>query len=142
LESPERFGNWLRIIAVNECRRYLRRKRPRFVPVSEIGEGDVVLSEHLLPVDQQHDLQDQQREREHLEAAALTALNQLSEDNRQALTLYYLGGYTTEEVAAFLGTSGPAVKMRLHRVRKQLQKEGLMSRSSVSVRSKSERRNA
>ncbi len=56
----------------------------------------MVLSEHLLPVDQQHDLQDQQREREHLEAAALTALNQLSEDNRQALTLYYLGGYTTE----------------------------------------------
>jgi DNA-directed RNA polymerase specialized sigma24 family protein len=27
LATPERFGNWLRIIAVNECRLYLRRAR-------------------------------------------------------------------------------------------------------------------
>ena len=32
LAMPERFGNWLRIIAVNECRLYLRRARSTPLP--------------------------------------------------------------------------------------------------------------
>ena len=123
LNAPARFGNWLRIIAVNECRLYLRRAHPDFVPVSRIHEAEAAPSEHLLPADQQRDVREQRVGRERLETAALQALGGLPEGNRQALTLYYLGGYTTEEVAGFLGISGPAAKMRLHRARKQLRKE-------------------
>ena len=124
LGTPARFGNWLRVIATNECRLHLRRNRAdgSSVRLWEAGEG---LPDHLLPADQQRDLQEQREEREHLEETALAVLGRLSEKNRQALTLHYLGGHSVEAVAGFLGTSVGAVKMRLFRARKQLQKEAL-----------------
>lgn len=93
--------------------------------MGQIREADLALPEYLLPADRQRDMQEQRARRDRLDAAALSALGRLPEKNRQALTLYYLGGYTLDEVAAFLGTSGQAVKMRLHRARKQLRKEAL-----------------
>ena len=53
------------------------------------------------------------------------ALNRLSEPNRQALTMYYLGESSIKEAGLALGTSSQAAKMRIHRARKQLQKETL-----------------
>lgn len=53
------------------------------------------------------------------------ALNRLPEPNRQALTMYYLGESSIKEVGRALGTSSQAAKMRIHRARKQLQKETL-----------------
>ena len=124
LGTPARFGNWLRVIATNECRLHLRRGRVDGASVRlwEMEEG---IADHLLPADQQRDLQEQREEREHLEETALAVLGRLSEKNRQALTLHYLGGHSVEAVAGFLGTSVGAVKMRLFRARKQLQKEAL-----------------
>jgi len=119
LDTPARFGNWLRIIAANECRLHLRRSRPGLVPVGQIRETEVASA------DQQRDVRERETEREQLETAALQALSRLSEKNRQVLMLHYLGGHSTKEVAGFLGTSVPAVKMRLHRARKQLQEEAL-----------------
>ena len=118
LKAPERFGNWLRIIAANECRLHLRRNRPVAAP-------DAAPSEHLLPPDQQTDAEDQRAGQERLESAALLALGRLPEKNRQTLTLHYLGGHSVAQVAEFLGDSVPAVKMRLYRARRQLQKEAL-----------------
>jgi RNA polymerase sigma factor (sigma-70 family) len=123
LGTPARFGNWLRVIATNECRLHLRRGRIDGSSVRLWAEE--ALPSPLLPADQQRDLQEQREEREQLEETALAVLGRLSEKNRQALTLHYLGGHSVEAVAGFLGTSIGAVKMRLFRARKQLQKEAL-----------------
>ncbi|MDA0748306.1 MAG: sigma-70 family RNA polymerase sigma factor, partial [bacterium] len=53
LDDPDRFGNWLRTIAANECRQYLRRNRPRFVPFTQAQEMEGSVARHLLPPDQQ-----------------------------------------------------------------------------------------
>src|SRR6266545_189510 len=125
LSIPARFGNWLRIIAVNECRLYLRRKqatvRPERPFYDQVSWGQV----HSLSVEQQQEMYQQQDEHDRLGVAALRALERLSDTQRQALTLHYLSGYSLKEVGAFLGISPAAVKMRLHRARQQIQQEAI-----------------
>ena len=135
LEDATRFGHWLRVIAANECRLQLRRTRSGSARARRVREMEGALADHLPAVDEQGDAQRQSADREHLEVAAFRALDRLSEKNRQALTLYYLGGHGTEEMASFLGISIAAVKMRLYRARKQLQKEALkMVRNTLAER--------
>ena len=117
LDAPTRFGNWLRIIAANQARTHLRR---RSAPVIEPSEEMPV---HTLSAEQQAARREGEERKRLLEIAALEALKNLPEKNRQALILHYLGGRTTKQVAAFLGISGPAVKMQLHRARRHLQQE-------------------
>jgi len=51
------------------------------------------------------------------------ALNSLPETYQQVLSLYYLGGMNSREIARFVGTSPTAVRMRLSRARAQLKEE-------------------
>jgi RNA polymerase sigma factor (sigma-70 family) len=125
LAMPERFGNWLRIIAVNECRLYLRRARATHLPGRLLTEQTLAPQAHLMSVDAQQEWQQQQDYTERLRVAALQALGSLSETSRQAITLHYLSGYRLKDVAAFLGISSAAAKMRVHRARQQLQQEAI-----------------
>ena len=127
LDEPARFGNWLRIIAANQCRSHLRRHRPTLVPMSEaeIHRASPDLPAHALSPEQLAEAEEHQARQRKLEAATLEALGRLSDANRQALTLYYLGGHTAAEVGTFLGISTGAVKMRLQRARRQVRQEAL-----------------
>jgi RNA polymerase sigma factor (sigma-70 family) len=125
LTIPARFGNWLRIIAVNECRLYIRRQQATMRPERPCSEQVFWGQAHRMSVEQQQELHQQQDEHERLGVAALRALERLSDAHRQALTLHYLSGYSLKEVGAFLGISPAAVKMRLHRARQHIQKEAI-----------------
>jgi RNA polymerase sigma factor (sigma-70 family) len=125
LAMPERFGNWLRIIAVNECRLYLRRARSTHLPVQAFGNQPLAPQVHRMSVEAQQEWHQQQDYTERLRLAALQALGALSETSRQAITLHYLSGYRLKEVAAFLGITPAAAKMRLQRARHQLQQEAI-----------------
>jgi RNA polymerase sigma-70 factor (ECF subfamily) len=48
------------------------------------------------------------------------ALDAIPDDQREALILMYLQGYSVGEIAALAGTSASAVKMRLKRGREAL----------------------
>ena len=111
LKDPDRFAGWLRTIAMNRCRNYLRHKKPATVSVDTLG--DVAAGEES-PGDQAD-----------MSETTLLALGQLSEANRQALTLFYLGDYSVREIGKFLGVSEGAVKVRLYRARRQLREETL-----------------
>lgn len=120
LDEPARVGNWLRIIALNRARTYLRQKRPAPIPGSG---GDLPAPAHILSVEQLATVQEEERRQRVLEATALEALRRLPVLSCQLLVLCCSGGYTTAEAARLLGLSYAAAKMRLHRVRKQLQEE-------------------
>ena len=59
------------------------------------------------------------------------ALEALPEMQRQVLTLYYLAGMDTREIAEFLGTAPDTVRQRLSRARSQLKEEMLAMMSTT-----------
>ena len=125
LATPERFGNWLCIIARNECRLYLRQTHAMAAPGRTFYDQASSGQAHLVPAEQQQELRHQQDYQERLGAAALQALATLSEKNRQVITLYYLSGYSLKELGAVLGISPATAKMRLHRARQHLRQEAI-----------------
>ncbi len=54
------------------------------------------------------------------DGAVQEALEQLKPDEREVLLLTYWDGFTSAEIAALLNLPATAVRMRLHRARKQL----------------------
>ena len=130
LDQPERFGNWLRIIAANQARSHHRRRRILATSADDLSEAALrtaqeQIPQHVLSAEELELAREREEERKALEKATLSVLGRLSETKAQVLTLYYLGGHTLGEVAEFLDISGAAAKMRLHRARKQLQEEAV-----------------
>ena len=100
-DSPEHEKRWLYRVALNQCRDELRRKRRTEVPLEEAA---------LLAMPE--------AERELVAQVAA-----LPEKLRTVIHLHYYEGYTVEELAALLGVSVGAVKMRLMRGREALRRE-------------------
>ena len=91
-ESRESERSWLLTVAANRCRDSLRRaKRHPSVSMDELTELGAT-DEHALVLD---------------------ALMALPEKFRLVLTLHYVEGYSTSEIAGMIGRTPSAVKMRL-----------------------------
>jgi hypothetical protein len=69
--GPERFGNWLCIIARNECLLYLRQVHAIEASGRAFYDQACLGQAHLVPVEQQQELRHQQDYHERLGAAAL-----------------------------------------------------------------------
>ncbi|OGG54342.1 MAG: hypothetical protein A3F84_09275 [Candidatus Handelsmanbacteria bacterium RIFCSPLOWO2_12_FULL_64_10] len=109
LREPDRFASWLYAIAVNVARDHLRRRREaqpihEATPAPALDSGD----EHA---------------RRALHRRIQQALTALSEIHRETVTLYYINGYTCDEVGGFLNVPSGTVKRRLSDARRQLRKE-------------------
>ncbi len=114
-------GTWLSRIAVNQCLMKLRsRKRkpeqsiddllPTFLP-----DGHQVRESALWEVSI-----DTQVERNEVFGIVRKAIDRLPESYRTVLLLRDIEEHSTEEVAAMLGITSNAVKVRLHRARQAL----------------------
>lgn len=99
--STEHEKRWLYRVALNQCRDELRRKRRTEVPLEEAA---------LLAMPE-------------VERELLSQVAALPEKLRTVIHLHYYEGYTVEELAALLGVSVSAVKMRLLRGREALRRE-------------------
>lgn len=99
-ETAEQERRWLFRVAVNQCRDELRRKR----------RTDTALTEDL-PAPAETDL------------GLWELVRTLPENQRTVIHLHYAEGWTVEEIAKILGTTVPAVKMRLKRGRDALRRE-------------------
>lgn len=99
-ESRESERSWLLTVAANRCRDSLRRaKRHPSVSMDELTELGAT-DEHALVLD---------------------ALMALPEKFRLVLTLHYVEGYSTSEIAGMIGRTPSAVKMRLQKGRRLLE---------------------
>lgn len=108
--EPEKVGGWLFRIAANLCKDRLKGRQRREVPLESVGglsarRGD--------PEDG--------AERAELREEIGRALERLTPEQREAFVLKHVEGWSYEEMAERLEVSVPALKMRVHRAREELQ---------------------
>ena len=112
LKQRDKFASWLRRIAENHCKTWLRlnQKERHMLELDETlvhpvqKPPDAILLDEVLSETVQH------------------AIARLSEPNRVAVTLFYMQGASYKELSEFLDIGISAVKGRLHKARQQLKK--------------------
>jgi RNA polymerase sigma factor (sigma-70 family) len=118
LRKWDSFLAWLYCIASDKCRKFIRSQSSR--PDSEFIE-DQKFKDNWTDInienayDSLHD-----------------ALDSLPEIYREVLTLHYLGGMSTNQIANFLRVSPESIRQRLSRARTQL-KEGVLAMMSGTL---------
>ncbi len=109
LRESEAFAGWLRQIVRFQCHRLLRRKDP---PARVAGANHETSLEQSSP--------DHQAEKRELESLALRTVQSLSDPLREVTTLFYINGYSHQDISLFLDIPVNTVKSRLHSSRQQL----------------------
>ena len=111
LRDLGKFPAWLCRIARNRSLDLLRRRENALVSLEQVTDP-ALASSGRGPA--------QQVERTELRETVLNAIRSLSEPLRLATTLYYINGYSVEEVGELLEVPRGTVKRRLHSARKRL----------------------
>ncbi len=111
LRQPHRFRSWLYTIMSNQCKRQLMsviKTRQRETALEDATD-DALRTEpaHTTPTEGWRvDLEQ--------------ALSELPDDNRVAVSMFYMGDNSLKEISEFLGVSVNTVKSKLYRARQQL----------------------
>jgi RNA polymerase sigma-70 factor (ECF subfamily) len=113
LREPDRLGPWLRTIAINRSINHLNRK-----PLLA-GLDDIEILDDPRPTPHAELEQKQLRER------VLEEIGRLSKAQRETTTLYYIDGFTQDQIADIQEVPVGTVKRRLHDARNTL-KKGMM----------------
>ncbi len=111
LRHPHRFRSWLYTIVSNECNRWLARAaktRQREVLLADAADDEprVEPAQTVPAEDWRADLEQ--------------AIAALSDENRVAVLMFYMGDCSLKEISEFLGVSVNTVRGKLHRARQQL----------------------
>lgn len=113
LQTPEAFGGWISRITINKCNALLRKSNKTVLSGDDASFDDVVETDRaVLPeaVAEQNDLQDRVGK----------ALESLSDEQREAVMLYYYNQLSIKEISEATGVTGNTVKSRLSLARKYL----------------------
>jgi len=111
LKNPARLGAWLRSITIHRCIDSLRRSyRNKALPnvVQDLEAGSIPSDEAA---------------RQELREQIMAAVSRLSNKQRETTMLFYIDGYSLEEVARMQEVPVGTAKRRLHDARKKLQEE-------------------
>jgi RNA polymerase sigma factor (sigma-70 family) len=111
LRQPEAFPGWFKRIVLSQCNRLTRGKHLETVSLDAIEE--LVASDSALQPEQVAEQREQQQ-------CVLAAMQTLPKHERMVTALYYMGDYSTNEIAAFLEVPLTTVKKRLYDARQKL----------------------
>ena len=121
LKDPSQFPKWLHVIADRLCLNWLRKHKPakQLQSLEETSMAEVTKSDYA-----RYELEQRETEAtEHYLEIVKKLLEKLPESERTVMVLYYLGEMTTMEIGKSLGVSVEAIRTRLSRARKRLEKE-------------------
>lgn len=107
--DPERVGAWLFRIGANTCKDLLKSRRTT-VPVEDV---------HGLEAEAGNP--EREVERHRVRSEIDRALAALAVEQREAFVMKHVEGWSYTEMSETLGVSVPALKMRVHRAREELQ---------------------
>ena len=127
LKETQSFASWLYVIAANQCKAWLRKKRLSTQSLEITNNADLEKATYSSYVSAENERASVEVRRE----VVRKLLAKLQESDRTVITLYYLGGMTYEEISRFLGVSVSSIKNRLYRARQFLKKEEPMIREAL-----------
>ena len=111
LRHPHRFRSWLYTIMSNECNRWLARaakaRQHEIMLADAADDNSRVEPTHAIPT-------------EGWKADLEQAISALPDENRVAISMFYMGDCSLKEISEFLGVSVNTVRGKLHRARQQL----------------------
>lgn len=121
LEEPEKFQAWMKVIAANHARDYLRKKRPALFSerIDEDGEEiDLGLQDKCLD-----HMPEEVIDRQETTRLINDILGNLKAEQRLAIVMYYYEEMSVREIAKELGCSENTVKSRLKYARDKIEVE-------------------
>jgi RNA polymerase sigma-70 factor (ECF subfamily) len=116
LADPDCFGTWLHGIALRACLDWLKSKARTQVTFSTLGPAGS--ADHL--PDSATDWQESRVEREDELRLLMREVDDLPEEYREVLMLYYYDDVTYQDLALMLGVSAATVNARLTKARAML----------------------
>jgi RNA polymerase sigma-70 factor (ECF subfamily) len=116
LASGERFGPWLRGIAQRVCLDWLKSKQSAQVPFTSLAADGS--PDDLLATDADAASRDAEQAEE--SRKLMECVNQLDDDCREVLLLYYYQDVTYADLAELLGVSTATINARLTKARATL----------------------
>ncbi len=111
LRDADKLGSWLRSIAINKSIDLMRRRKEA-AGIGEGADGKRSMAEW----------QEKEKRRE-LKDEVMAAIAKLSKPQQETTTLFYVNGYSVEEVAKMQEVPVGTVKGRLHDSREKLKEE-------------------
>lgn len=113
-KGRSKFSSWLYSLAINHCRDYVKNIRRRTARFGELDEG--FIDNHL------HSSSDPEKNLEARESGNRLhrSLDRMSEEYAEPLLMKYRDGLSYEVMSERLGVSVSALKVRVHRARKEL----------------------
>lgn len=122
LKAEEAFFTWIRMVAVNLCRDYIRRK-----PAVRVESLDQKLEVDGNELDKQvadwSNNPHKHLEKKDLQNAVQKAIKSLSDDHRTVVVLHHIEGMDIQNIADLLGSPVGTIKSRLARARDELKRK-------------------
>ncbi len=127
LKKPQRFTSWLYVIAANNCKMWLRKKRLQTQSIEETDSTQLEKATYSRYVIEENEQTIAEAKRE----VVKQLLAKLQESDRTVITLHYFGDMSAADIGAFLGVSVNTIKSRLRRAQQRLKQEEPMVREAL-----------
>ena len=116
LKEPAAFVTWAKQITYHQCTRYFRKKKD--VLVDEDEDGNTVFDD--LKEESAEFIPDEALDKTDFKKTILSLLDELSEEQRSAVMMYYFDEMSVAQIAEIQGVSDGTVKSRLNYARKAI----------------------
>lgn len=118
LKEPAAFVTWMKQITYHQCTRYFKKKKD--VLVEEDEDGNTIFD--TLADESEGSIPSEVYEKEEFRNTILGIINELTEEQRSAVMMYYFDELTVGQIAQIQGVSEGTVKSRLNYARKAIKK--------------------
>ena len=118
LKEPAAFVTWMKQITYHQCTRYFKKKKE--VLVDEDEEGNTIFD--TLADEREDSIPSEVYEKEDFRNTILGIINELTEEQRSAVMLYYFDELSVGQIAQIQNVSEGTVKSRLNYARKAIKK--------------------
>lgn len=122
-QGDTKFLPWVRQIAANTARDWLKKKRPMLFAELGSGDGQDTPMEELFPDERSENLPEQVIDQKETKRLIREIIDELPEDQRAAIGMFYYEEMSVKEIAAAMDVSESAVKSRLMYGRGKIEKK-------------------